>query len=123
MTGVTSNASPIEVVYTAVMLIGLTTSIINYLYAHARLIELQRSGENGLVLILRKGARADQLKISGVFVCLMVIGLVSMSAPPNPNVTTGGIVSGLFFIGAGLMLTWKSITIRRRPAQLRAARK
>lgn len=116
------NASPIELGYTAFMLVALGASLANWLWARARRVELQRRGQNGAVLALRRGAESDQLKLVGVCVFLVTIGVNAVFAPPNPRAaTTTALVSGISFIGLSALVLWLSISIRRRPARLRAA--
>ena len=118
---VTSNASPIEVLYTLVALVGFITSVANLLWSNERVAELDRSNIDGMLMVMRQGARQDQLKTSAALLCLMVIGFISMATPANPSVTQTGIVSGLLLVAVEVILTWKSISIRRRPGKLRAA--
>lgn len=121
-TTMAENASPIELVYTACMLVALGASLANWLWARARRIELTRSGKNGVLKALRRGAEADQLKLVGVCIFLVAIGLNAVFAPPNPRTaTTTALISGIAFIGLSAVVLWLSISIRQRPARLRAA--
>lgn len=117
-----NNASPLEMAYTAIMLIALGASLANWLWAHARLTELKQRGENGIVEALRRGARADQLKLVGVCLFLAVIGINALFAPANPRAATvTSLISGVAFIALSGIVFWLSINIRRRPARLRTA--
>jgi hypothetical protein len=115
-----SSASPIEVVYVVVMLLALGASLANFWWARARRVELVRRGQNGVLREMRRGAEADQMKLVGVCVALVAIGLNSLFAPPNPRAaTTTALISGLSFIGLSVVVVWLSISIRIRPARLR----
>lgn len=118
------SASLIEVAYATVMLGALVITIVNCLYALARKSEVIDSAEDALLLIIRGGAVADQLKLAGAFVCLSAIGIVAMLTPPNPNagpVSLAAVLSGVAFIVMAALLVWLSVGVRLRPSRLRSS--
>lgn len=118
-----SSASPLEIVWSVVMLFGLATAVFNAVYAWQRRAELIEANEDGLLLELRTGAVADQLKLVGVFVMLVLLGFVAMFTPPNPlaQATPSAVLSGSSFLVVGALLVWHSVAIRLRPARQRRA--
>ena len=111
--------NPIEIVWTLLNLFGLSTTFVNWLWARERNIELKRSGENGVLAVLRGGAEADQLKYVGVFVCLTVIGFVTLTLPPNPESQGIAQLNGWMLLLLDLLLIWTSVSGRLRPSSLR----
>lgn len=118
---VSSNATPIEIAYTAVMFIGLLITLVNAVWAHQRVRELKRQHQDGILLVTRKGARSDQIAIALAFLGMTCIGVISCTTPPNPNVTQAGVLSGVAFIAVGVALMWESVSVRLRPAAQRHA--
>ena len=117
----TSNATPIEVAWTLTNIAGLLIAIVNAIWAQQRLLELRRTRQNGVLKVLRTGARNDQIALALAFAAMMLIGVVAMATPQNPNVTQAGLLSGSCFILVDGALLWISITVRFRPIMLRSA--
>lgn len=118
-----STAAPIEVVWTAVFLVGLGVSLANLLYSHARLRALREMspglsnevrGNRAALLLRREGTVNDQAKITGCLVCLTAIGAIALTMPPNPAGSGTGTILGLIFVALGVLLLWLTISIRLR---------
>jgi hypothetical protein len=115
-----NNASPIEIVYTIGMVLTFFTSLWNLAYALARRREMIREKRNGLLLIYRTGVCWDQFKLTLAHVGLIVIGIVSLATPSNPQAPTGAQwTTGVAFLAVSGVLAWLSIGVRRRPGRMR----
>lgn len=114
-------ADPFEIEITALMLISVTACAANIRYAWLRLHALLASGENGLLLIMRRGAFNDQIKIGSMALGFFLICVGSLFLPPRniSRLMALEIAMRIMLVGIALLLVWLSIDIRLRAQQLR----
>lgn len=112
-------ASPLEIIYSLFMLMTFSITVVNVLVAQESLQDLKRTGQNGPVLVLRKGARNDQAKLSGMAFTSVLMGAVALLSPPNPMTTWQSTAFAVVFLVHSGLLAAISISIRLRPSLLR----
>lgn len=109
-------ATPLETAYTACMVLNLLTTLWNLGYAQRQLSELKQYGTDRQVEVLRRGARNDQLRLTGIGAPLVVIGINAMLAPANDAAPTiFAWINGCSFILLSVLLAWLSAACAVRP--------
>lgn len=118
-----ATASPLELIVAAAAVIGFVTSLVNFLWSRERVLILERTGLNGILLVIRRGGQHDQMMLCLIWVCLVVIATISLvlpSSPPPPRPPDPlQRVSGLVLLAMLVLLEWMTIAIRLRPRKLR----
>lgn len=109
-------ATPLEAAYTACMVLNLLTTLWNLGYAQYQLSEMKHYPTDRQVEVLRRGARNDQLRLTGIAVPLVVIGINAMLAPANNAAATTFVwINGGAFILLSVLLAWLSAAVAVRP--------
>ena len=92
------NAAPLEILWTAITMIGLLASICCFHYARIDRLRLRRSAQNGTLDRIASEALERELSRFMILLFLSLIGILVMVQPPRPGgltTTIGTIVSWL----------------------------
>lgn len=113
------NATNVEWIYTGLMSLALLTTALNLAWAQARLNELRKLGHNGMLLVIRRGARNDQALLTLISCGMVGIGVNLLFAPVNPRGTPVSMtVNAVLLLFLGVMMVVLSWNIRLRPIKL-----
>lgn len=113
-----STVSPLEVAWTTITFIGIVLALFNWYDAYGDLIELRRSGRNGILLIAARGEWNDHSMILLAMVCDFLVGVLAMFAlpgrEPDGDPSLSSIFSPTLIIIGALALIYLSFAKKRR---------
>lgn len=114
-----ATVSPLEILWTAICLIGVFLATINVGDALSDLANLRASGRNGALLLTAVGECSDQEMILIALVCDLFVGVLAMFALPgrepdgDPSLSSY-ITPWLMIAGAGALIYLSFSKKRRR---------
>lgn len=118
MEDLAKTASPLEIAWTLVMLIGVLTAGLNWWDAQGDLDALLASGRDGAILITARGERSDQQALFLALFCNLTLGFLALfglpSQDPDGGPSAAAQWSAVLLIVAGLSMIYLSISHRRR---------
>lgn len=119
------SVSPLEIVWTLITLIGSGLAAINWYDAWGDLIELRRSGRNGILLIAAKGEWLDHGMIVTTMLCDFVVGFLALFAlpgrEPDGDPSLSSILAAPLIILGALALIYLSFAKKRRRKKIMSA--
>jgi hypothetical protein len=113
----TSTASPLEVVWTIVCLVGLIVAARNCWNARQDLKRLLASGRNGILLREQRAALTTHTIIAISLLCKVLIGILAMlslqSTDPDGGASLAAMYAPVLMVLSALGLIYLSIMLNR----------